>query len=451
MKIAFVAMSGVRVVDPDLVALGLTLPGFVERGAVIASLPSLGLLTLAGCTPGNHEVVYREVADLRDCDGVPEDADLVAIASFSAQVFEAYELAGRYRARGAKVVLGGPHVSVLPDEAAAHADAVVLGEGELVWPRLVRDAESGRLDPVYGVRGRAFDLDHAPMPRFELLETEKYNRITVQTARGCPHRCEFCAATPLMTRGYRQKPAAKILAELDRIAEIRPHPFVEFADDNTFVDRRFWKRLLPEITRRNIRWFTETDVSVADDEDLLAAMRDAGCAQILVGFESPDAEALAGIDARDWKRRRFDGYRAAIARIQRHGISVNGCFILGLDEQGPGAFDAVDAFVRESDLTEVQVTVQTAFPGTALHERLRRDDRILEPGRWDLCTLFDVNHRPLRMSPEELRSGFRDLVGRLYTRGRSDARKRRFRELRRAARRPAVAVAKHLQASSPTT
>ncbi len=434
MKIAFIAMSGVRVVDAELLRIGLTLPGFVERGQVIASLRSLGLLTLAGMTPPWHEVSYHEVADLRAVQGVPVHADLVAISTFSAQVREAYELADRFHALGTRVVIGGPHVSVLPDEAAAHVDTVVIGEGELVWPQLIADAEAGRLQPQYGQRGVPFDLNQAPSPRVELLDVARYNRITVQTARGCPHRCEFCASTPLMTPGYRQKPAAKVLAEIDRIRAIWPHPFIEFADDNTFIDRAYWKALLPELAKRRIRWFTETDLSVAEDNDLLSLMRDAGCAQVLIGLESPTPDALTGIDTHGWKRKRFDRYRAAITRIQSHGISVNGCFILGLDAHDAGIFNAVDTFVRESDLTEVQVTVQTAFPGTVLYERLLKAGRLIEPTNWNLCTLFDVNFHPEKMTALELRDGFRGLVSTLYSRERTDARRLRFRELRRAAR-----------------
>jgi len=279
-----------------------------------------------------------------------------------------------------------------------------------------------------------FDLAQAPFPRVELLDPQRYNRLTVQTARGCPHRCEFCASTPLMTPGYRQKPAAKVLAEIDRITAIWPHPFIEFADDNTFINRDYWKALLPELAKRRLRWFTETDISVAEDLELLGLMRDAGCAQVLIGLESPTHEALMGIDTHGWKIRRFDHYRAAIERIQSCGISVNGCFILGLDAHDAGVFAAVDAFVRESDLTEVQVTVQTAFPGTALYQRLARDKRLIEPENWNLCTLFDVNFTPQRMTVDELREGFRGLVGRLYTAERTDQRRARFRALRRAAR-----------------
>jgi radical SAM superfamily enzyme YgiQ (UPF0313 family) len=164
MKIGMVAMSGVRAHNKELTDLGLTLPGFVERNRIIASLPSLGLLTLAGMTPGDFEVSYLEIADLRAVSGLPGDFDAVAISSFSAQIKEAYELADRYRAAGTRVILGGLHVTAVPHEAMQHADAIVVGEGEAVWPQLLAELRQGRLRAVYDARSINFDLADEPMP-----------------------------------------------------------------------------------------------------------------------------------------------------------------------------------------------------------------------------------------------------------------------------------------------
>jgi len=432
-RIALVAMSGIRVCDAELLRLGLTLPGFVERSKTIASLPSLGLLTLAGMTPRRHEVSYIEMPDLPGPDGLPAGFDLAAISSYSAQIFEAYELADRFREAGVPVVMGGPHVSVLPEEAARHCDAVVVGEGEAVWPELLSDQEAGRLKPTYGSRDGSFDLADAPMPAFELLILDRYNRLTVQTSRGCPHLCEFCASSVLLTPRYKQKPVAKVLAEIDRIRGLWRHPFLEFADDNSVVDKGYWRELLAALRGRNLRWFAETDLSVSEDEGLLDLMRESGCAQLLVGLESAAQGPLRGLELKaDWKHRRWSRYREAIERIQSRGITVNGCFVLGLDGHGPEVFREVLDFAEESGLYEVQVTIQTAFPGTPLYARLKREGRILEDGRWDRCTLFDVNYAPEGMTAEALASGFRELVVELYgeerTRRRRDGFKERLRE-----------------------
>lgn len=416
MKIGFIAMSGVRACDEELLRLGLTLPGFVERSKTIASLPSLGLLTLAGMTPDRHEAVYLDVQDI---DAVSMDwstFDLVAISTFTAQAPEAYQLADRCRAGGALVVMGGLHVTCLPDEALGHCDAVVVGEGELCWPDVLADAERGALRAKYLSKPSEFDLADAPMPAYHLLDMDKYNRITVQTSRGCPWKCEFCASSILLTPKYKQKPMEKVLAEIDRICELWPRPFIEFADDNSFVDRRYWKKLLPELAKRHIKWFTETDISVGEDDELLTLMREAGCAEVLIGLESPSEQGMAGLELKaDWKRKQRGDYLRLVHNIQSHGIRVNGCFVLGLDGQTPDIFDRVFDFARELELYDVQITLQTPFPGTPLYERLRRTGRLLEERAWHRCTLFDLTFQPTPMTADELVRGFRDLALRLYS------------------------------------
>ena len=432
MHIAFIAMSGVRAASAELNAVGMTMPGFVERSNVIASLPSLGLLTLAGMTPDEFEVSYHEVPDLRKLDELPA-CDVAAIASFSAQIKDAYALSDRYRTLGVRTVLGGLHVTARPQEAAQHADAIVIGEGELAWPQLLADLTTGRLKPTYGPDGREFSLADAPMPRFELLDIDRYNRITIQTQRGCPWRCEFCAASIRLTPLYKVKPVAKVLAEIHEIKRLWPSPFIEFADDNSFVHRRHAKELLRAIAGEGIRWFTESDVSIAEDLELLALMREAGCAEVLIGLESPTAAGVDGVELRrNWKHGRFDRYLTAVERIQSHGIAVNGCFVLGLDGDGPEVFDAVADFVRQSGQFDVQITVLTPFPGTPLYDRLHEQGRLLEPEAWERCTLFDVNFRPKNMSPEFLQRNLVELGRRLYTEDERIRRRSAFHEHRRS-------------------
>lgn len=421
-------MSGVRAHNEELTRLGLTLPGFVNRNKIIASMPSLGLLTLAGLTPREHDVRYLEIADVKTAGELPEDFALVAISSFSAQISEAYAVADRYRALGVKVALGGLHVTSVPEEAARHADAVVIGEGEPVWAQLVADAAAGMLKPVYRAEpAGAFDLREAPMPRFDLLDPAKYNRITVQTSRGCPHKCAFCASSILLTSKYKLKPVEKVIAEIHQIKKIWPRPFIEFADDNSFVHPAHYKNLLRELAKEDLRWFTEADLNVAKDDELLALMRDSGCQQVLIGLESPSRASLDGVELNsNWKARQQDRYKEAIAKIQSYGITVNGCFILGLDGQTPAVFDEVLAFVRDSGLYEVQVTFQTAFPNTPLYKRLKAEGRVMRDNAWELCTLFDINFEPRGMNRAELQGGFLKLVKVLYAEEETRTRRMNF-------------------------
>ncbi len=438
MKIGLLAMSGIRAHDPKLLELGLTLPGFVERSKAIASLPSLGLLYLAACTPPGHEVHYYEA----EADGKEPfevyDCDLVAISTFSAQVFEAYAIADRLRLAGARVAMGGLHVTVLPKEALQHADYVVIGEGENVWPAVVQAAERGDPPRIFDARDFApVHVSQLPVPRYDLLAERRpiapgralphYNRFTVQTSRGCPWRCEFCASNVMLGQPYRKRPVTDVIRDIEAIRQVREHPFIEFADDNTFVDKRWGKELCRQFAPLRLKWFTETDISVAEDDELLELMHAAGCRQVLIGLESLSAQPLNGLELHaNIKARWFNRYAESVRRIQRHGITVNGCFILGLDGHGPDIFEQVLEFACAVELYDVQITVLTAFPGTPLSDRLRREGRIIEPGRWDLCTLFDVNHRPRGMTVAELKEGMYWLTERLYNKECTERRRAGF-------------------------
>lgn len=417
MKIALVAMSGIRAHDPELLRLGLTLPGFVERSRTIATLPSLGLLSIAAVTPPGHELTYFEVESAGSEPARLREFDLVALSTFSAQVREAYAIADRLRAAGVLVAIGGLHVSSCPEEAAAHADYVAVGEGEPVWPLIVAAAERRAPPAIFRARDqRPVELARLPMPRYDLLGNRPYNRYTVQTSRGCPWHCEFCASTVMLGAPYRKRPIADVVRDIAALQAAHPAAFIEFADDNTFVDKAWGKELCRALIPLKVKWFTETDISVAEDPELLRLMAAAGCRQVLIGLESPTQDGLEGLELQaDRKARWYRGYPAAVRAIQEQGITVNGCFILGLDAHGPGVFAEVRDYVERLGLFDVQITLLTAFPGTPLHARLRAEGRLLEPEAWHLCTLFDVNFRPARMSPEELRRGIHWLSQEIYS------------------------------------
>lgn len=430
MKIALIAMSGVRVRNQELVNLGVTLPQFVNRGKVVASLPSLGLLTVAALTPPDIEVEYIEYDDLPPEDVELKRYDLVGISSFSARIDAAYRLADRYRAMFVPVVLGGIHVTLMPEEAQQHADAIVVNGAEGAWPRLIDDFRAGKMKNIYvGARTKVFEKGLYVKPRFDLLKGRPYNRITVQTSRGCPLHCEFCAASIRLTDSFQQKPVHLVMDEIETAFSMVDHAFLELADDNTFINKKWGKEFLRAITPFKLNWFTETDVSIADDNELLDLLARSGCKQILIGFESPDAAALKGMNPRDWKAQRQATYLESIEKIQSRGITVNGCFIIGLDHDTSESFEIVRDFIEKSHLLECQITVQTPFPGTPLYDRLKKEGRLLQEKYWDKCTLFDVNFTPKRMTVRELEEGMLWLFKEIYNDEQLLKRKRYFMEI----------------------
>lgn len=429
MRIALIALSGIRAENPKLAELGMKLPGFLERAQTLFAMPSLSLLTLAGMVPPGAEIEYREYREFPSEQ--PPECDLAAITSFTAQIEDAYQLADVYRRRGTTVMMGGLHVSKMPDEAARRCDAICVGEGEPLWPQILDDFSAGRLQPRYEQPwGRAFDLSRAPMPRYDLLEPAKYNRFPVQTSRGCPFECEFCASSILLTPRYMHKPIPRVVDEIREVKRRWRNPFIELADDNSFADRQYGRRLAEAIASENVKWFAETDISVAQDDELLRLLSESGCRQILIGFESPTAEGLNGVELNsNWKYSKRDYYRAAIERIQSHGITVNGCFVLGLDGDTEGVFDRIPEFAEETALYDIQITIQTAFPGTPLYRRLLAAGRLIEPCNWRKCTLFDVNFHPLHMTRERLEQKFYQLAATLYSEAAVAKRHRRFVEV----------------------
>jgi len=438
MRIGLIAMNGIRIGDPGLIQLGLSSPGLRERVGALESLPSLALLTLAGMTPAAHQVDYLEVPSINSLTGIPGPFDLVGISSYSAQIHEAYELARRLREHGTTVVMGGPHVTCLPAEAAEHCDAVAIGEGEPIWLRILGDFQQRRLSKFYGSRASTFDLDCSPLPAFELLDASKRNRITIQTSRGCPHRCNFCASSGVvLSSRYKQKPVAKVLRELDKVRELWKRPFIEFVDDNAFVNKGYWTALLPELARRRVRWFAESDISVGYDRELLSLMRKSGCAEVLIGLESPTPVGLNGVELKsNWKLRMWAKYKEAVKSIQSQGIRVIGCFVLGLDGHTQATAASILKCAEELELFDVQVTVQTPFPGTPLYETLKQQGRLLSDNQWSKCTLFDVNFSPAGMTPGQLERAFRELCEQLYSPELVDRRRRSFRSYLRAAANP---------------
>ena len=432
MHIGLIALSGFRIMNRDLLTLGATLPAFVRRGEVIASLPSLGLLTVAGLTPPGHEVTYLEVDDLAELTDLPI-FDLVGLSALTARIDDAYALAARYRALGIPVVLGGLHATACPEEALEYVDIVVTHGAEQVWPHVVEDVARGDWRPLYHGAQRGVFTTYYAQPRFDLLQ-RPVARMTIQTSRGCPRACDFCGASRLLTARFAQKPVDYVLEEITAMQQAFPRAFIEWADDNTFLDPRWSTAFLTAITPLGLSWFAETDVSITDHPDVCDLLASAGCRFLLIGFESPDAQALHGIDPRNWKARQAPKMQRVIDKLQDRGIGVIATFILGLDTHTPDTFPQILDWVRASGVMQASYTVLTPFPGTPLAACLRREGRLLAQRYWEQCTLFDVTYRPARMTVEELEAGTAWLMAETFGTAATGARYRQMAYRRQAQR-----------------
>jgi radical SAM superfamily enzyme YgiQ (UPF0313 family) len=410
--VALVAMAGFRVREREMLALGMSLPGLAQRAGAVGALPSLGLLTLAGMTPGEWSVSLHEAPS--PCNGSSQLAlvneiarqrpTLVAISTMTASVLGAYALADLLRASGMQVVLGGLHASTMSQEAALHADAVVIGEGEPTWLHVLADAQRRELRPTYR-SDELFDLAKSPQPRLELLAGSARPRFTLQTSRGCPFACEFCGASRLLG-AFREKPVAQVERELAAIVAKQPRAHIELADDNTFAGKRDASELLAAFERAGVRWFTECDWRIGERPELLAKLAHSGCVQVLVGVES----LMMNFSGMGAKRAPLPRVMDALMRVQEAGIAVIGCFVVGGDDD---TLESIHA-LGDAPFADVQLTVQTPFPGTALREKLEKSGRILADRSWDACTLFDVAYQPAQMSVADLERAFRNVVAMVH-------------------------------------
>jgi radical SAM superfamily enzyme YgiQ (UPF0313 family) len=330
--------------------------------------------------------------------------DLIGITSMTQQAIRAYEIADQFRRRNVKVVLGGIHPTVLPEEALSHADAVVVGEAEYVWRTVLEDLCSGNLKKIYKSEGLVDLGSISQVPNYELLCNKNYKVIWVQNSRGCPHDCEFCAASKVFGQKYRIKNPDQVINEINTIKNNFGNIWIAFGDDNFIVNKKKSKELLEKIANLNIRWACESDISVAEDEEILLLLRKSGCSFLFTGLESLDEQGLLNIDRANWKMKKRKYYAEYINKIQSYGIGVMGSFIIGLENDYESVFQNITDFIIETNLFEANISILTPFPGTRLRERLEKEKRIL-PTNWDNYTLYDVNIHHRHLTKDQMEDG----------------------------------------------
>ena len=362
----------------------------------VSLFPPLNLGLLAAMTPSDWKVSLQDGC-VEPID-FEEDADLVGLTSLTGNANSAYEIADRFRARGTRVVMGGAHVTVLPQEALQHCDAVALGEAEGSWETLLRDFRQGQLKPVY--RGTKYhDMKGNAWARRDLFQKSRYLvPNTIETSRGCPYDCEFCSVTAINGGTYRVRPIEEVIPELETFENHR----VFFVDDIINGHPRHAKELFRAMIPLKLYWGAQATINIARDEELLELAAASGCKFVFLGLESFTSQDLRKLGRfEDWRRNFF----IYLKKIQDKGITIWGAFVLGLDSDNLESLEETVENALEAGLDFAQFTILTPLPGTKTFTNLFRDGRIFNFD-WKQYTYGGVVINPKQMSEHELASQF---------------------------------------------
>lgn len=373
-------------------------------GQIYFRFPYLAVTTLAALTSDDWDIsIVDENVDNLSFSDLP---DLAAISIMTPLAKRGYEIADTYRQQGVPVVLGGIHPTMMKDEAKAHADAVVLGEAEAIWPQVLSDFKRGDLKSFY--RADNFcSLDRLRIPRRDLLNKDAYFFVnTIQTTRGCPFDCDFCSVTSFYGRTFRVRPVEDVVNEIGQVGG----GFIFFVDDNIVGTPSYAKELFRALIPLKVKWFSQASLSIVKDRELLDLAQNSGCKGLFIGFESLSQKSLQAMGK---PINRVNRYAEAIRMIHDHGIGIQGSFIFGTDNDDASVFSKVLRFIEKTHLEAAIFSVLTPFPGTRIQKALQRENRIIHTD-WEK---YDMNHvvfKPKKMTPEELQDGFDWVYKKLY-------------------------------------
>lgn len=369
-----------------------------------ARLTPLALATLAALIPPEVEVGFSD-DQIRPVD--PDNgfggADLVAISVMSKTAHRAYQIADACRKRGIKVVLGGIHPTVLPAEASAHADAVVIGEAETLWPRVLADFQAGLLQRFYRQEG-AVDMGLSPLPQREIFSAHSRSYIpmdVVQTTRGCPFLCDFCTVHSTFGNRFRMREVDSVVAEIQGLTRWG----ILFADDNVIGNVPYFRKLFTALEPLKLKWIGEASLAGLGDEENLKVLEKSGCKALFIGFESVNSQLKAiGKPQNDPER-----YAEVIRKLHDHGIITYAAFMFGFDFDDASVFERTVNFAITHKIILAQFAMLTPYPGTRLYSRLQAEGRLLRQ-KWWLEPNQEVlapHFRPKLMEPEQLREGWK--------------------------------------------
>jgi radical SAM superfamily enzyme YgiQ (UPF0313 family) len=378
--------------------------GQVRRSRVL-NFQQVTMPYLAAFVPSHWTVLHVDEA-VKPIDFRVE-ADLVAITFHTPSATHAYEVAARFRQRGTTVVLGGPHVTLMPDEAQRHADAIFVGEAESQWPRFLAQFETGHYDARYCCLEPPA-LDSAPTSRHDLLQRHDHTAGALFATRGCVHRCDFCSVAVMYNSHLRKRPVEAVAEEY---ASFRGRVIILW-DDNLAGDIAYAKTLFRALAPHRKWWSAQVSVHAAKDDEFLELAARSGCKQLFVGLESVTQSSVNEVSK---GFNRVEEYAQAIERIHAHGIAVQAGIVFGFDHDTEAVFEETLDFLEQTGVQNATFNILTPFPGTRLHTRLEAEGRILTRDWNKYNSRTDVVFQPRLMSPETLLAGYRYVNARFYS------------------------------------
>lgn len=364
-------------------------------------LPNYTLPYLSALTPRGVEVeIADEKVDSIDFGG---GYDLVGISALTSQAVRAYGIADRFREAGIPVVMGGIHVTALPEEAARHCDAVVMGEAENVWVQVLEDAARGRLKGVYRANG-FHDMKDLPAPRFDLLKRKDFISpfLPILATKGCPHDCDFCSVSRFFGKSYRFRPLEDVIREITASGAKR----FTFVDDNITANRNYSKELFKAMIPLGVQWLGQCTINLGRDPALCRLAAESGCCFMSIGIESVDEDNLASID-KSWNR--VKEFPELLSNIRKSGIGLALNMIVGLDNDDRGIFRKTLRFLMDNRAFTLILNTPIPYPGTRLAQRLDTEGRLLHTN-WSGYTQGSILYTPRRMSAGELEAGYWSLL-----------------------------------------
>jgi radical SAM superfamily enzyme YgiQ (UPF0313 family) len=362
----------------------------------------LNLGIIAALSPG-HEVTIVD----GDWDNIPYDEkyDLVGITVTTFTSEQAFEIAGKFRAKGAKVVIGGVHACLLPEECLAHADSIVTGEAEYVWPRILKDAERNELKKIYK-DDKIVDMNDIPLPQRDLLNEMSWFTC-VQITRGCPNSCRYCYLPNVPWKSYRKRSIDQVYEELKNIKQ----QVIFFVDDNLFADLDYAQELFDRIAPLKKIWSIQAPTTIADNKALLDKMERSGCFNVQMGFQTVNPKSL------EWasiKQNRVEKYKNIVATLHEHNILVTAFIIFGFDTDDKNIFQMTVDMIKDIDLDDAHLYILTPYPGTELYEQFKKEGRLLDNKDRSNFGWANAVFKPRLMTAEELETGVKQAYQQLH-------------------------------------